>query len=271
MTTPTNISRRGALSALAAFTAAPSISLPAIADNAADLSVEPKTNVDLLARFLWIERQTNIELLFRVSAEYKKAAEKLPAWAKTGFDSIDQEGNPCGSETGWPLDISISPPLFGSRFVRVSLWQCRQDFYLAVSDPAVGSEGRAKARAMMRSRMRRVIVLWRERDRLYQDLGLIDLDRQSQAICREIISLEDTIAEQEPTPNIVAAKLMITLGDKCDRSSRAIGNDYCTTMAMALVVLQGLLPNLSGLIKTHAAFFVSNPDLPLSEMPFVAC
>jgi hypothetical protein len=84
MTTPTDISRRGALSALAAFTAVPSISLPA--------SAEPKINTDLLARFLWIERQTNIELLFRVSAEYKKAAEKLPAWAKTGFDSIDQDG-----------------------------------------------------------------------------------------------------------------------------------------------------------------------------------
>jgi hypothetical protein len=271
MTTPTDISRRGALSALAAFTAVPSISLPA--------SAEPKINTDLLARFLWIERQTNIELLFRVSAEYKKAAEKLPAWAKTGFDSIDQDGNPCGSETGWPLDTSIEPPPLGRRLVRVSLWQCRQDFYTTVRILSAGTEElakaqiamRSKARAAMRARMRRVIALWRERDRLYQDLGLIDLDRQSQAICSAIVSLEDSISEQEPTPNIVAAKLMITLGDECDRSSRAIGNDCCTTMSMALVVLQGLLPNLSGLIKTHAAFFVSNPDLRLSEMPFVAC
>ena len=119
--------------------------------------------------------------------------------------------------------------------------------------------------------MRRVIVLMRERNRLYAELGLIELDRQLNDICTAITSLEDTMSEQEPTPNIVAAKLMITLGDECDRASRAIGNDYCATMAMALVVLQGLLPNLSGLIKTHAAFFVGNPDLPLSEMPFVAC
>jgi hypothetical protein len=275
MTTSTNISRRGAISALAAFTATPSIALPAVVEK----TVQPQTNIDLLARFLWIERQTNVELLFRVSAEHKRASEKLPAWAKTGFDSIDQDGNPCGSETGWPLDTSIEPPPLGRRLVRVSLWQCRQDFYTTVRILSVGTEElakaqiamRSKARAAMRARMRRVIALWRERDRLYQDLGLIDLDRQSQAICKAIISLEDTIAEQELTPNIVAAKLMITLGEECDRSSRAIGNEYSTTMSMALVVLQGLLPNLSGLIKTHAAFFVSNPDLPLSEMPFVAC
>jgi hypothetical protein len=39
-------------------------------------------------------------------------------------------------------------------------------------------------------------------------------------------------------------------------------------MAMALVALRGLLPNLSGLIREHAAFFVSNSSLSLSAMPF---
>jgi hypothetical protein len=271
MTTATTISRRGALSALAAFTAAPSISLPAIADNAADVSLEPKTNVDLLARFLWIERQSAIERLFRVQAEYDKASEKLPAWAKSGFDRIDQNGNPCGKEMGWPLDTSIKPPLFGHRLVRVPLWQCRDDFYFAVNTFALGPKGRAKARATMRARMRRVITLLRERNRLYVELGLIELDRQLNDICNAITSAEDSISELEPTPNAVAAQLMATLGDECDRASRATGNGYCGTMAMALVVLRGLLPKLSGLIKTHAAFFVSNPDLPLSEMPFVAC
>jgi hypothetical protein len=197
---------------------------------------------------------------------------------KARFGLYRQNGNPCGSETGWPLDTTIEPPPSGMRLVRVSLWRCRQDFYTTVRILSAGTEElakaqiamRSKARAAMRARMRRVIALWRERDRLYQDLGLIDLDRQSQAICKTIISLEDTISEQEPTPNIVAARLMATLGDECDRSSSATGNGYSGTMAMALVVLQGLLPNLSGLILDHAAFFVANPDLPLSEMPFVA-
>jgi hypothetical protein len=39
-------------------------------------------------------------------------------------------------------------------------------------------------------------------------------------------------------------------------------------MAMGLVALRSLLPSLSGLIREHAAFFVSNPTLPLSAMPF---
>jgi len=39
-------------------------------------------------------------------------------------------------------------------------------------------------------------------------------------------------------------------------------------MAMALVALRALLPSLSGLIRDHAAFFVANPGLPFSGMPF---
>jgi len=39
-------------------------------------------------------------------------------------------------------------------------------------------------------------------------------------------------------------------------------------MAMALVALRGLLPDLSSTIRDHAAFFVGNPTLPLSAMPF---
>ena len=41
-------------------------------------------------------------------------------------------------------------------------------------------------------------------------------------------------------------------------------------MAMALVALRGLLPDLSGLIRDHAALFVSDPGLPLAAMPFAA-
>jgi hypothetical protein len=58
------------------------------------------------------------------------------------------------------------------------------------------------------------------------------------------------------------------LSNDCCRSGFAEGNGYSGTMAMALVALRGSLPNLSGLIRDHAAFFVSNPTLPLSAMPF---
>jgi hypothetical protein len=61
---------------------------------------------------------------------------------------------------------------------------------------------------------------------------------------------------------------MINLGYDCDQSAYASGNGYCGTMAMALVALRGLLPNLSGLIRDHAAFFVADPKRPLREMTF---
>jgi hypothetical protein len=47
---------------------------------------------------------------------------------------------------------------------------------------------------------------------------------------------------------------------------RRIG--HCATMAMGLLALKGLRPNLSGLIggMLHAA----NPERPLRDMPFAA-
>jgi hypothetical protein len=47
---------------------------------------------------------------------------------------------------------------------------------------------------------------------------------------------------------------------------RRIG--HCATMAMGLLALKGLRPNLSGLIGEHVAFFAADPELPLREMPF---
>jgi hypothetical protein len=79
---------------------------------------------------------------------------------------------------------------------------------------------------------------------------------------------EDAIRELPAAPNVVAASLLAGLSNDCDRSDFAEGNGYCGTMAMALVALRGLLPNLSGAIRDDAALFVSNPTLPLSAMPF---
>jgi hypothetical protein len=47
---------------------------------------------------------------------------------------------------------------------------------------------------------------------------------------------------------------------------RRIG--HCATMAIGLLALKGLRPNLSGLIGEHVAFFAANPERPLREMPF---
>jgi hypothetical protein len=67
---------------------------------------------------------------------------------------------------------------------------------------------------------------------------------------------------------MIAATVLARLGNDCSRSDFAEGNGYCGTMAMAQVALQELVPNLSGLIRDHAAVFVSNPKLPLAAMPF---
>ncbi len=48
------------------------------------------------------------------------------------------------------------------------------------------------------------------------------------------------------------------------------GNGYSGGMAIVAMGLKAPLPNLSGLIRDHAAFFVDNPGLPLRQMMFAA-
>jgi len=114
-----------------------------------------------------------------------------------------------------------------------------------------------------------IIGRLRERERIYDQLGLTELNRQMEATTDAIINAEDYFHGcDDDTPNIVAARLMIDLTNDCKQDAYASGNGYCGTMAMALVALQGLLPSLSGMIRDNAAFFVSSPTLPLSGMPF---
>jgi hypothetical protein len=254
-----NTSRR--LFLFAAAAAAPAFALPAIAS---------PVPADTTALRLWAERQASVERLNELTTAYCAARANLPAWAAPGLDRIDQDGNACGDYVGWPLDTSVTPPQMGCyRFVRPSLRLCREQFEFEARVFDLGPVSRAKSRAAMRARMRSIIARLHERHRLYEELGLTELNRQIEATTDTLIEAEDYFHEcEDETPNIVAARLLMDLINDCQRDAIASGNGYCGTMAMALVALKGLLPNLSGLIRDHAAFFVGNPTLPLSAMPF---
>jgi hypothetical protein len=248
-----NISRRGALSALAAFTAAPAIALPAPAD---------------IANALWADRQASVDTLRQLSTINDKARAQLPAWALAGPERIDAAGNACGEISSWPLIENVMPPPMGERIVRPAIWQAKEHFDFAVSVFGSTPKFRENCRATMRRSIKAIVARLRERKRLYEQLNLNELDRQITAACNAILAAEEAIGELEQSPNVVAAQLLASLSDDCDRTSCATGNGYCGTMAMALVALRGLLPSLSGPIRDHAAFFVGNPELPLSAMSF---
>jgi hypothetical protein len=251
--TDVGMSRRGALGALVAFTAAPAIALPAPVD---------------AANALWAERQKYVERLAQLSNESTQAHDKLPAWAMSGPERLDESGNFCGSDVSWPLMEDLTPPNMGERIVRPSIYQAKEHFDFAVSVFASSPQTRENCRATMRRNIKAIVARLRERKRLYAELGLDRIDREMNDTCTAMCEVEDAIGELEQSPNVVAAQLLASLGDDCDRTSYASGNGYCGTMAMGLVALRGLLPSLSGLIREHAALFVSNPTLPLSAMPF---
>ena len=251
--TANNLSRRGALGALAAFTAAPAIALPAPADT---------------ANALWAERQKHVERIALLCAEYNAADDKLPAWAKPGPERIDVNGNFCGEIRAWPLVEELTLPRVGERIVRPSIYQAKENFEFAVRvfDPTPAF--RARCRATMRRNIKAIVARLRERKRLYTELGLFDPDQAISDTCTAMCETEDAIGQLAPAPNVVAAMLLARVCDNCSRSDFAEGNGYCGTMAVALVSLRGLLPDLSGLIREHAALLVNNPTLPLSAMPF---
>jgi hypothetical protein len=248
-----NLSRRGLLGAIAAFTAAPAIALPAPVD---------------AANVLWAERQRLVDRLLHLSRDYGAAHAKLPAWAVSGPERLDASGNFCGNHVAWPLAEDLTPPSIGERIVRPSIYQEKENFEFAVrvfgSTPAF----RKKRRAAMLRNIKAILVRLRERKRLYTELGLYRIDREMSDSCIAMCEAEDAIRDLPAAPNVVAASLLAGLSNDCNRSDFAEGNGYCGTMAMALVALRGLLPNLTGAIRDDAALFVSNPTLPLSAMPF---
>lgn len=253
-----NLSRRGALFALAALTTTPAIALPESVD---------------AANRLWIERQALIVLLRESSAAYDAASAQLPAWVRSGHRSIDQHGNPCGDTCPWPLDEAVTPPTIEGawRVARPSISDCQEEFDFQVRVSGATGKYRERCRATMRRNIRAIVARLRERKRIYEQLGLIELDQQMTETCNLIVAVERKFDDLPPLPNIMAARLLVGMVDDCSMADYASGNGYCGTMAMALTALSGLLPALpAGVIRDHVAFFVSNPELPLSAMPFAA-
>jgi hypothetical protein len=162
----------------------------------------------------------------------------------------------------------LTPPSVGERIARPSIYQAKENFEFGVrvfgSTPAF----RERCRATMRRNIKAIVARLRERKCLYTELGLFDLNRAINDTCIAMCDVEDTIAELEQSPNVIAAGVLAAICANCSRSDFAEGNGYCGAMATALIALRGLLPGLSGLIREHAALFVSDPTLPLSEMPF---
>lgn len=252
--TATAMTRRGALFALATAASAPAIALQAPHVDAANIH--------------WAERQFRVDQLARLVTAYDAAAANLPAWAASGPERIDAEGNLCGQVVAWPQIENLEPARVGERIVRPSIRQAREHFEFSARVFAFSPKSRENCRAVMRRSIRAIVARLRERNRLYNELGLTALDREISDTVTALCHAEDAIDALEQLPSVVAAQAMAAICFDCRRTSTAAGPEYCGTMAMGLIALRGLLPSLSGLIREHAAFYVSNPTLPLSAMPF---
>jgi hypothetical protein len=109
-----------------------------------------------------------------------------------------------------------------------------------------------------------------ERARLRDELGITEFSRQIEAAADGVSDCEWELDDLDKTPDVAAALVMADLGPECLQDATIAGDNRHGTMRIAAAALEALLPNLSGLIREHAAFFVSNRTMPLSAMPFHA-
>ena len=98
------------------------------------------------------------------------------------------------------------------------------------------------------------------------------MEPESVAVCDALFDKEAFFRDEysHETPNILAGRIMVNLCADGDLEAKAERNGHCATMAMGLLALKGLRPNLSGLIASTSHFLPPIPERPLREMPFAA-
>src|SRR2546430_10875768 len=140
---------------------------------------------DTTALRLWAERQTTVERLRGLTAAYEQAWANVPHWANSGPRYIDKTGAPCGIVVRWPLDPDVTAPSGdGWRIVRPSISECKEHFDFQVR---VFGADRERCRANMRRKIRAIVARLRDRKRLFDQLGITELNRQIEATTDAII------------------------------------------------------------------------------------
>ena len=188
-----NLSRRGALGALIALTTAPAIALPAPADT---------------ANALWAQRKTTLSGCRNLPPNTMRRMPSYRLGLCQGSNVLTRTATFAVPIVAGPSQEDLTPPSVGERIVRPSIHQAKENFEFAVrvfgSTPAF----RKHCRANMRRNIRAIVAQLRERDRLYTELGLIDLDRAMSDTCTALCESEDKIDALEQSPNVIAASLL---------------------------------------------------------------
>jgi hypothetical protein len=277
-TAPAVSTRRHFLSRAAGIAAggtalAAAVNVTALATAGPMLAVSAPVDTD--AERLWATRLQHCDRLRAVIPVWEAALERRPVWAKPGQRCIDREGNPCGGEVGWTIDPTVYTTVpYASwglrRVIRPSPYDIRLEHEVCLQD-FVHSEGqRAKILANMDRRLAALEAREQERARLRDELGITEFSRQIEEAADGVSDCEWELEDLDRTPDVAAAMVMAELGTECLQDATIAGDNRSGTMRIAAAALEALLPNLSGLIREHAAFFIANRTTPLSAMPFHA-
>ena len=186
---------------------------------------------------LWHERSALLIELAECSAAQSKAEASLPAWARPGPRSMNEDGSYTSDEVGWPEIENPTPPIGqnGMMIVRPSLYDIRRAYNI---NPF---KEHANVRAAYRKRVRQFIARMHEKRRLERASGFTAIDDHSTKLCKQLFVIEDAI-ERACGPGRYDALAMSTI---IDISYDGAGN-------AAAIILQTLMPALPEYLAIEA-------------------
>jgi len=189
------------------------------------------------------------------------AMDALPAWAKSGPKYMKNDATLSGPEVGWPMDMTVLPPEYGTyRIVRPSPKDYRQRYEHSKLINI------ANAKSAYVKGLRRIARLRMAKREEELKLGIPELQRKYDAIVRRIFDLGYAILNlDEHSPDATASKLLMALyfdNEDDMQTNDALGNYEA--------VLKSLRPHLTGRIATDVGAILDNKQIKLCEQPFWA-
>ncbi len=258
MTKSVELSRRALVAGVASVASAAVISQSAAAN-------APAGAVDAKLTELWARRQALAVAYRAADIAAREAAQRMPEWARPGPRYLHSDGTYSGETISWPrVEDGAMPKGSAMMNKRPGPNDIEENYKLNLQ--IFGPRGAKESRAT-RDRSRRELADRRRRQRAEErKVGLPGLERTVSEIIDQLLDVEQRILGLVPTPNTIAAGLLIDLAHESNAEDSVAAPSG--EMILASRVLEALRPQLHGAICINVEELLDNRSKPISEMAF---
>jgi hypothetical protein len=215
---------------------------------------------------LWGHRTELVAQLRALNHAYELAEASLLDWTRPGPKYRYADGNWSEAGCGWPqiieeAELPAYRPLSGTN-MRPSLADIRWEFECRINNEWTCS--RDKARKIYRQRVLEWVARLRRQREERERAGLPALERRKEAVCDDLIAIEDRIELLPRSPQRTAAVVLQRMSH-CDITANVrFREDY----EVAEVALVALRPELDGLIAAHVDELLAANNVCMKDLSF---